>query len=472
MQTRFRLTPVVRFGFGVILTAMGFIGAVSIFTSRNLNEANEWVTRTWEIRANVQDIENLLLNAETGQRGYVITGQEEYLAPYNNAINDISEEFDELEDLFIFVENETQLERLAEVEALTEQKIDELARTISLKRANQEEALLNLIQSGEGREYSEQIKLILADMDEMEVDFLEQRIEASQNAEEISTLIIIGATLGAIALGLVILIFIARQVVRPINEVANAIASASTEIAATVEQQERTASQQATAVNQTTTTIEELGASSQQSAEQAEAASDGSQQVLTLVTGVKNNGTIGFDANTSLRDKVGQLADQILHLSEQTNQIGSISNLVGDLANQTNMLALNAAVEAARAGENGKGFAVVATEIRKLADQSRKSAEQISSRVSDVRNATNSTVLVTDESSKTVEKIVTAINDIAVNSQQISLTANQQAVAVQQVVEAMNTLNSSAQENASGISQIKAGIQQLQEAALNLKAVV
>ncbi|MGD1717232.1 methyl-accepting chemotaxis protein [Dapis sp. BLCC M172] len=90
------------------------------------------------------------------------------------------------------------------------------------------------------------------------------------------------------------------------------------------------------------------------------------------------------------------MAQQITRLSEQTNQIGNISQLVGDLANQTNMLALNAAVEAVRAGEHGKGFGVVASEIRKLADESRKSAEKIYTLVADIQTSINSTVLATE----------------------------------------------------------------------------
>jgi hypothetical protein len=106
----------------------------------------------------------------------------------------------------------------------------------------------------------------------------------------------------------------------------------------------------------------------------------------------------------ALREKVDAIADQILRLSEQTNQIGGISGLVSDLANQTNMLALNAAVEAVLAGEHGKGLAVVSGEIRKLADQSRKSAEKINALVADIQTAINSTVMVTDEGTKTVEE--------------------------------------------------------------------
>ncbi len=200
--------------------------------------------------------------------------------------------------------------------------------------------------------------------------------------------------------------------------------------------------QQAISVQQATTTMDELSASSRISAEQAEAAASGAQQVLSLVEG--NNDSI--NGGSSLREKVEQLAQEILRLSDQTRQIGTISTLVSDLGNQTNMLALNAAVEAVRAGEHGKGFGVVASEIRKLADQSKKSAERINALVRDIQTATNSTVMVTEEGRKTVESVVNAVNNITLNSQQISLTAKQQAVAIEQVVAAMNNLNQSASQ--------------------------
>ncbi|MDX2242734.1 MAG: methyl-accepting chemotaxis protein [Leptolyngbyaceae cyanobacterium bins.302] len=280
---------------------------------------------------------------------------------------------------------------------------------------------------------------------------------------------IIVGPLGAIFLGLFLSNKIAKPLTGKIAQIVQTVATSTTEIATTIEQQERNALQQATSVNQTTTTMDELGASSRQSAEQAEASAVGAQQVLMLVDGRSQDGQI---SQSSLREKVGDIANQILHLSQQTNQIGSISTLVSDLANQTNMLALNAAVEAVRAGEHGKGFAVVAAEIRKLADQSKKSAEKINTLVADIQNSTNSTVMVTDEGTKTVEKIVDAMKTIALNGQQIALNSNQQAVAVQQVVAAMNSLNITAQETASGISQIKAGTQRLNDAAQELKAVV
>lgn len=301
--------------------------------------------------------------------------------------------------------------------------------------------------------------------------------------------VVLGMIIGpitAIIFGIYFSITIAKPLSAKIAGIVNTIVSSSSEIAATVEQQERTATQQAASVNQTTTTMDELGTSSRQSAEQAASATNGARQALERV----EEGTKAVEKTREemamLKEKVETIAQQISHLSQQTNQIGDISILVSELANQTNMLALNAAVEAVRAAEHGKGFAVVASEIRKLADQSKKSAQKINVLVQDIQNAINSTVKVTDSGAKTVKSgmkiaektsatfaaIADGINDVFLSSQKISLNAQQQAAAIQQVVEAMNALNQAAAQTASGISQTKVETQTLNQAALNLKAVV
>ncbi|WP_293157821.1 MULTISPECIES: methyl-accepting chemotaxis protein [unclassified Microcoleus] len=283
-----------------------------------------------------------------------------------------------------------------------------------------------------------------------------------------------------------IAIFLASRTTRSVNHIVRAIASSSSQIAVTIEQQKRIASQQLSAVDRTATTMNELSESSKACASEAEAAAFGAAQALKLAAGGSQAVDNTLKEMATLTENVGEIQKQILRLSEQTDRIGNISSLVSDLANQTNMLALNAAVEAVRAGESGKGFAVVASEIRKLADRSKESASNINALVAEIQKAITSTATATDDGTKTVENgvkiarktadafagVARAIERIAANSKQISVTSKNQAIAIQDVVESVNSLHLATQETASGISQVKLGIAQLNQAAQNLKSAV
>jgi myosin heavy subunit len=297
-----------------------------------------------------------------------------------------------------------------------------------------------------------------------------------------------------IALGAAIIIvgifgvgwFLNRSIASALQETASTLSSTSSEMASAIEQHERTAIHQSAAVHETTATMDELDASFRQTMEIVTTAADTARQAASVAEEGIRTVRQTHDGMVGLKDKVGTIAEQILGLSEQTSQIGSITNLVSDLANQTNMLALNAAVEAARAGEHGKGFNVVASEIRKLADESKKSAERISTLVEDLQKATNSTVMATEEGTKTVdqaillaEDTVQAFQSVVASSttaseaaQQTLLSVPQQVTAVQQVLTSMDSLNTGARETADGIGQTKIGIDNLRSTALKLKEMI
>jgi methyl-accepting chemotaxis protein len=278
----------------------------------------------------------------------------------------------------------------------------------------------------------------------------------------------------------------ADRITKYLQRAIGTITTSASEIIDTVQSQEITVNQQANSAITTTDTVNQLESISTETAAQAQSSATGAQQALSLAEEGTQSVQQTLEGMSGLRDRVDEIAEQIVNLGEQTKQITTVSDLVSDLAKQTNMLALKAAVEAARVGEQGKGFGVVAGEIRKLAEESKKSAEKINNLATDIQIAINRTVMVTDRGSKTVMEgiqlaqntaatflgVTDAVNNVFLNSQQISASAKQQATAIQQVLGEMTIISQGSQESAVGMHRVKTSTRELNQIADELQAVV
>ncbi|MEG3924564.1 methyl-accepting chemotaxis protein [Microcoleus sp. T3B2] len=454
-------------------------------------------TTTNQVLSNFQEVErienvirhtnNMSAGAEQmvrGLRGYLINNKNtDFLNDFQTGLELARQSANSVESM---IQNPAQKERLEKMLQLCNQYYESSNEMMGFLQQNKRAEAVAIFNTGKQTKFVNEFVEVNKQFRDIEVNAIKQATAKTKESLVFLLWAVVFASVLLLVLGTIIAGLISSGIAQTIDRAISSIATSSTEIAATVEEQERMASQQAASVNETTTTMDELGASSRATSQQIETAVVQAMQALNLAGGGTKAVEQTLEAMATLKTKVQDIQGQIIELSEQTDHIGNISTVVSDLANQTNMLALNAAVEAVRAGEHGKGFGVVASEIRKLADRSKKSGAQINLLVADIQRAINSTVMVTDEGTKTVESgvniasetavafagVANAINNVVLSSQQISLNAKQQAIAIEQVVQAMNSLNQAAAQTACGISQTKVGTQKLNEAALDLKAVL
>jgi len=156
-----------------------------------------------------------------------------------------------------------------------------------------------------------------------------------------------------------------------------------------------------------------------------------------------------------IRTSVNDSALLVNQLGNRSNEIGKIVDVITDISSQTNLLALNAAIEAARAGEHGRGFVVVAGQVRKLAEQSRQSAEQISAIVRQIQNETTHAVIAMEKGSKEVESGSVIVREAGEAFHNIMH-------AVQEVANQMQEVSASSEQMSAGSEQITASLQEME----------
>ena len=181
-----------------------------------------------------------------------------------------------------------------------------------------------------------------------------------------------------------------------INEITDKIRSSSEEVSHAVQEISSGASNTAENIQNQAVLSNEINdkiiETNQISEEMSHASNQTSERLANGVEKV-NELTLKTDEVNKINNDV---YDTILELKEKSNMVNEITEMITEIANQTNLLALNAAIEAARVGEQGKGFAVVAEEIRKLAEQSKESASNISNIITELQNGAEKSVQAVD----------------------------------------------------------------------------
>ena len=225
-----------------------------------------------------------------------------------------------------------------------------------------------------------------------------------------------------------------------LNSDANTLSDIAHQNSECVNRQRAETQQVATAITEMAATVQEIAQSADSAASAArEANSEAGQGKEAMVHTV--------NAIDSLTVEVTNAAEVINKLELDSESIGSVLDVIRGIADQTNLLALNAAIEAARAGEQGRGFAVVADEVRTLASRTQESTSEIHSIIDNLQSGTRNaahvmnkglstarqTVETAGRAGNALDNIVQSVSTIMDMNTQIATASEQHTTAAQEI---------------------------------------
>lgn len=471
-------------GFGFAGLVVLVIGIAGYYSTHRLIENDKLVNHTHQVRRDLAELLSELKDAETGQRGFVITGVEGYLAPYESSLVQIKATLDHVR--MLTSDNAEQQRRLDLLIPLVERKLAELKTTIEMRRKDGFEATAKLISADEGKQYMDAMRKVINDMDRQEQDLLAVRgAEAEATAAATKSVILWGSLAGLILVA-IFGGYMVTSLRKQIGSAVQHIQSSSTELQAAANQQTTVSREQAASMSEIATTIKELVATARQIAESAQRVAGIAEETARGARTGDQTLRTAQEAIANIRGQVDLIVSHMLDLGRKSQQIGGILEVINELSEQTNILAINASIEAAGAGESGRRFGVVADEIRKLADRVSGSTKDIKTLIEEIRGAVHTTVMATESGSKAVDVGTRHIRDVSTSFQQIArlvettteaareieLSTKQQTTAVEQVNEAIANMAQAAKESEVSSTQTLQTVTELTGLSRNLARLI
>lgn len=501
-----RVTTRLVAAFAVPLVVLCIVGALAYRNTGTLQANSDQVVHTYQVLEGLEQITGALKDAETGQRGYLITGGDAYLAPFTAASEAVTGLIDQVADLT--ADNPTQQERVAKLRPLVQAKFDELNETVELRRTNGFTAARDVVLTNKGKAVMDQIRAVLTEMGEAESSLLAVRAASTAQSATSSRTAILAGVLVAAVLVVLLALLLARSILRPLSGLTGRlaeIADGEGDLTQRVDESRRDEfgilgatfnrflaklagiiAQIGDQANSLAAASEELSTGTRQIAGSAEQTSrevggvvgsteSMSSALSTVAAGAEEMGASIREIASSASDasqagveavRVAEEASRtVTALGQSSAEITGVVNLITAIAEQTNLLALNATIEAARAGESGKGFAVVASEVKELAQETARATEDISNRVQGIQSSASAT----SEAITRMTEIVARVNDYQTT---IASAVEEQTATTSEMARNVTEASSNSQAAAVSLSTVSTAVSETSTSIISSEQAV
>lgn len=494
-------------GFMAVLVILVTLSVISYQNFSRTSKAMDWNEHTYEVLMGLQTVLDSMVNMETGQRGFALTGNESSLEPYVSGKASFEQSFNHVKELT--ADNPYQQELMNKILSLHQEWVQVAENSIQQRRnvANGIGSMDDIVkdeQAAKGKATFDEFRAIIAESSGIESKLLLERSQEVDRIESMTKTSIIAGSAAAVVLSLLIALIITRLITRPIFEVKQAaeqvadgnldvmvqvhskdeigalseafrimvhnmndvlanintaaeqVSSGSRQVSETSMSLSQGATEQASSVEQLTASLEEIAAQTKQNA-------DNATEANVLVETARENAVQG---NTQMKEMLGAMDD----INKASESISKIIKVIDEIAFQTNILALNAAVEAARAGQHGKGFAVVAEEVRNLAARSANAAKETTEmiegsirKVQDGTKIANETASALQHIVEDVAKVAELVNEIAIASNEQASGVNQINLGLMQVSQVVQANSATSEESAAASEELSDQAELLRE---------
>jgi methyl-accepting chemotaxis protein len=434
-------------------------GTIIFFNVKKMKDSADTVATLQKTISDFRKMGALLVDVETGLRGYLVSGDAKFLQDFDAGK-------DEFEGAFLFarkaVSEDTFLtDKLDRIYQLKNEWMDGPIASLLEARKKYSEGTLSraefetLARDNKSKSFMDSIRAETEAVVQHEEELLAKQ-DSLDDAIERSTFLLLSLGLGAsVAIGAVFCLIVARNASKKIVKIADELSSgafamtaSSSEVSESAQRLSSSTTTSASSLEETVASIEELTSMVGQNAHNSKLADAAAAQSRSA-------------AETG-ESEIRQLLASIDDIATSSKKIEAIIGVIDNIAFQTNLLALNAAVEAARAGEQGKGFAVVADAVRTLAQRSSDAAKDSTSLIKECVDKSNYGQELAKRSGAVLQQIVQDAKKVSTLVSEISSASNEQAAGLQQISRAMNQLDQSVQTNASSASEMFASGQSLE----------